>query len=275
MPELYEHQSAATLTFDPAVNRWRALPNPPPEPYLTGGVWDGKEILYWQSEESSKRHDWSLNPVSGVWTKLTGDPFHSTFDRSYTWAGDRFIFTGLLTSGINNDESVQDVYQVAEYRPDKNGGAWRSLPPSTVGFWDPVWFWHDGALINPGQESIARSSENKTTLPPPGGQYDLSSREWSAIPQYEGGANSVTGACDLPPIGSIGGWVLGSAPILVSVEPAATRLVPPCGDLAEPDVGVWTGQELLVWGGPSTDYRSNLNVGFVWTPPRADVPSQN
>jgi hypothetical protein len=273
VPELYEHQHAATLTFDPVADRWHTLANPPPDPYLIGGVWTGSDIIYWQSEESTKRHDWSLDLASGRWTKIPHDPFASTFDRSYTWVGNRFIFTGLLTSGIDNDESVQDVYQVAEYSQGDTGGAWRSLPPSQVGFGDPMWFWHDDALVNPGQESISRSSESEQTRPPPGGQYDLSSGEWSGIAQFDGDADTLWGGCHVPPVGSIGEWVLGSAPVLVSLRPAATLLIPACGELAEPDVGVWTGRELLVWGGPAADYQSNLNEGLAWTPPsvkRAD-----
>ena len=270
VPKLYEHQRAATLAFDPAADRWRELPDPPPQPYLSGGVWTGREIVYWQSEESSKRDDWSLEPATGTWTKISEDPFAATFDRSYTWVDDRFIFTGLLTSGIDNDESVRDVYQVAEYLPGDTGGDWRSLPPSQVGFWDPMWFWHSGALINPGQEAIAWSGDTQPNRPSPGGQYDPSSREWSTIPQFPGDSQALTGACHVPPVGSAGEWVLGSAPVLVSLNPAATQVIPSCGELAEPDVGVWTGKELLVWGGPATDYKSNLNDGFAWAPSPAE-----
>lgn len=76
-----------------------------------------------------------------------------TFDRSYTWVGDRFVVSGLLTSGVDNDESVRDVYQVAEYVPagSQQEESWLLLPPSTVGFWDPRWVFHDGVLLNPSQ----------------------------------------------------------------------------------------------------------------------------
>jgi hypothetical protein len=129
-----------------------------------------------------------------------------------------------------------------------------------------MWFWHDGALINPGQEAIAWSGDTQPNRPSPGGQYDPSSGKWSPIPQFPGDSQELAGACHVPPVGSAGEWVLGSAPVLVSLDPAATQVIPSCGYLAEPDVGVWTGKELLAWGGPATDHQSNLNDGFAWTP---------
>lgn len=128
-----------------------------------------------------------------------------TFDRSYTWVGDRFVVSGLLTSGVDNDESVRDVYQVAEYVPagSQQEESWLLLPPSTVGFWDPRWVFHDGVLLNPSQEAVA---QHNADWPSPGGQLDLAT-------------------------------------------------------------GDWTGEQLIVWGGPAADYQANLNSGLAWTPP--------
>jgi len=35
-------------------------------------------------------------------------------------------------------------------------------------------------------------------------------------------------------------------------------------------VGVWTGEEIVIWGGPARKYRINSNAGFAWRPPVPD-----
>ncbi len=260
-----EGQPNATLAYDPIADRWRPL-NPPPQANLNGGAWDGERLLYWQSEERPGGSDWSLDPESGTWAAIGADPLGETFDRSYTWVGDRFVVAGLLISGVDNDESVRDVYQVAEYVPagPQREEAWRLLPQSTVGFWDPRWVFHEGVLLNPSQEAVA---QHKADWPSPGGQLDLTTGEWAPIPQTDTSAEQLFTRCQLPPVGSAGDWVAGGGPVLVSVSPPDTVALPACGELADPNVAVWTGKQLIVWGGPTADYRSNLNTGLAWTPP--------
>jgi len=270
VPQLPDgRQPAATLAYDPATDRWQQL-DPPPDNWLTRGEWNGQQIVYWQSEESADRTDWSLDVATGTWAEIGDDPLGETFDRSYTWVGDRFIVTGLLISGVDNDESEQDVFHVAEYTPPspQRPERWRSLPPSTVGFWDANWLFHDGVLINPSQDAVAMLGER--AHPPPGGQLDLATGEWAPIPQIDATPAQVLAGCQLPMIGNAGDWVAGGGPVLVSVSPADTQLVPGCEDLVDPDVAVWAGEQLIVWGGPASDFRSNLNSGYAWIPSPPD-----
>lgn len=135
-------------------------------------------------------------------------------------------------------------HQVAEYRPDTD--AWTLLPPSTVGFWDPCWFFTDGRLVIVSQDARA----GRTGLARPvGGQLDLTTGRWSSVPQVTPAFLAGAG-CPLPRLGVGPEWIGGGGSVLVSLEPAATAHVANCADLAEPQVGAWVGADIVIWGGP-------------------------
>lgn len=97
-------------------------------------------------------------------------------------------------------------HQVAEYRPDTD--AWTLLPPSTVGFWDPCWFFTDGRLVIVSQDARA----GRTGLARPvGGQLDLTTGRWSSVPQVTPAFLAGAG-CPLPRLGVGPEWIGGGAP---------------------------------------------------------------
>lgn len=83
-----ERGTRHTLAYDPDTDTWRELDPPPQYGTLTGGVWDGQELVFWVSEEYGVAADWSLDPKTGQWRKLPPDPFGPTYDRAYVWTGD-------------------------------------------------------------------------------------------------------------------------------------------------------------------------------------------
>lgn len=265
----YDAQTAqpqAAFAYGPVADRWRQLPDPPEDAYR--GVWSGTELVFAASanrpQEGSPATgaDWALDPVAGTWRKLPADPSGATFDRNVTWVGDRFLVTGL--PNVDGHGSDGRPYRVAEYRPETD--AWTVLAPSTVGFWDSRFYFLDGKLVNPSQDANVATSDAL----PPGGQLDLRTGRWTGIAQTPLTAEELFLGCPLPAVGPAGDWLIGGGPVLVSLDPPTTSFVADCADLTVPEVAAWTGDELLVWGGPDADYRTTLNQGYRWTPPDPD-----
>jgi len=251
-------QPAATLAYDVAADTWRALPAGPAE-FYGRGVWNGSE-LFFPTSETTYGADWALDPATGRWRELSADPFGGSFDRSFTWVDDRFLVTGLPMSDVGGSDGAP--YQLAQYRPDTD--TWARLPPTAVGFWDPTWFLADGRLVNVRQDAYTAGSDLSLS---PGGQLDLATGVWSPVPQTELSGQKLYLGCQLPAVGPAGDWIGGGGPILVSLDPPTTTFVDNCAGLTEPQLAVWTGSEILMWGGPDAGYETYLSQGYRWTPP--------
>lgn len=92
---------------------------------------------------------------------------------------------------------------------------------------------------------------------PSGGAYDPETGMWQAMPRsgvytYEG--------CRLGPLGSAGDWVAPAGGVLYSLQPADTVLAPDCPQLPEPAAAAWTGEQVVVWGGPNRAYKANTDL---------------
>lgn len=245
-------ESGHTFAYNHRADDWREL-EPPPDPYLIGGVWNGRELFYWQSEERANNADWSLDPSTGRWTQLPDDPFGDSYDRAYVWVGDRFIVLGLASKG-----SEDKTFQVAEYDPTAR--TWRQLPDSQVGFGGIDWFFHQGYVVNPYEDP-----RFDTDLPR-GGAYDPETQKWSETPQS---GHYIYDSCPLGPLGSEGDWIAPAGGVLYSLDPADTVIAPDCPQLPEPAAGAWTGEQVIIWGGPSQDFKTNTAIGLTWSPPPA------
>jgi hypothetical protein len=246
-----------TLAYNPHTNVWREL-DAPPDYDLTGGVWDGSELVFWESQENANSKDWALNPSTGRWTKLPDDPFDPTYDRAYVWTGDSFIFLGVDRPSTYAADDGGDVFQVAEYDPVTR--TWTRLPDSPVGSGDPMWFFHQGRVVNPYEDPRFETEQ------PTSGAYDPDSGTWSEVPRS--GTYTYQG-CALGPLGSVGDWLAPGGGVLYSLDPADTVVAPDCPTLPEPAAGAWTGREVIIWGGPASDYKANTRLGLTWTPPPA------
>jgi hypothetical protein len=246
-----------TLAYDPEADAWREL-DPPPDAYLIGGVWDGRELFYWQSEQRAGDGDWSLDPSTGEWTRLPDDPFEPTYDRAYVWTGDRFVFLGIDKSRTYASGDGGEVFQVAEYDPATR--TWRRLPDSPVGGGDPMWFFHQGYVVNPFEDPRFDSDR------PTNGAYDPNAGTWSEAP---GSGRYTYAGCMLGPLGSGGDWLAPGGGVLYSLDPADTVVTPDCPQLPEPAAAAWAGERVIIWGGPNRAYDANTNLGLAWTPPPA------
>jgi hypothetical protein len=250
-------QQAATLAYDPEANRWRRLDDPP-EQFGILGPGTGEQPVLWQSEETARGADWLLDPESGSWSRLPDDPFPATYDRSYTWDGENFLFTAMLTPETDADPDAARTFQLAEL--DWASRTWTVLPETPVRFGEAAWFVTDGVLVNPTQDWYYEGLDHS------GGIYDLRTGEWRDLPEPDEVSGDQT-VCDLPKIGVGDTWIAGGYGGLVSVNPDTSIYVASCAPLHQPHVGVWAGDELIVYGGTDPSFKRNLTIGLRWTPP--------
>lgn len=199
----------------------------------------------------------SLDPRTGTWTALPPDPWAESFDRSVVWTGAEFYLTAQLSDG--SADGFHD-YHLARLRPGDEG--WTDLGDTPVQGWDPVWHWVSGRLVNPTQYVLSGDENGGSS-----GVWDARADTWAEAPQLERRPDP-TSVCPLPAVGPVGERVVTYGGALVPVTDDEVLLIPPCANLVEVQAAVWTGSELLAYGGVDKSYDANLTVGYRWTPPR-------
>jgi hypothetical protein len=221
------------LAFDPATDHWRLLPPAPSG--VAGGlvVWTGRELISWGGgccgDASSQGA--AFNPDSDSWRRLAPSPLAPSQGPVGAWTG-RELF--MFVSGLDPDgKPIAGPARAAAYNPATD--TWRRIaaPPElrTAAVWDG----HEILLVGGSGAGYA---------------YNPEANVWRRLPAAKsGGMQSVvawTGrqlllfGRETAPNSLLAydpqrnGWsTLANAPLRGRVAPTA----------------VWTGRELIVWGG--------------------------
>lgn len=238
-----------TLGYDPERNEWRVI-GPAPHDEFHQAIRTDAGIVYGTYDKLSRQRrgpDWLLDPESGDWSRLPGDPFGESYDRSFAWDGERLW---LLSMSVDNHIGA---WRGAPSRVAVlDGDRWRVVGTTPRFTYGQRWWWFQDRLVVPGPTARSRRAAF----------LDPGTAEWSSIPRASGGQG-----CALPPVGPGESWLAGEGSALVSVDPLAVLAVPRCPGIAVPDVVVWGGDELLVWGGTGPGHGGNVDLGLRWTPP--------
>jgi len=246
--------------YDPAAGRWRAV-----GPAPTGGrsehtaVWTGTAMLVWggqadiapddgrsagpgQGEGPSAPDGAAYDPVDGTWSALPAAPIAGRTLHSAVWTGSE-----MLVWGGNLAEAESDG---AAYDPAS--GRWRLLAPAPL----PARAAHTAVWT--GSEMLVWGGIDQNGMPSAGGAaYDPAKDTWRALPDaplpgraqhvavWNGASMLVWGGASDVATGAA--YADGAA-----YDPVGDRWTTlPAVDL-EPrfaSSAVWTGTELLVWGG--------------------------
>ena len=241
-----------TRAFDPRTNRWRRLPAPP----AGGGivVWTGHELIGWGGGccGDASADGAAYDPATNRWRRLAHAPLAGRQDPTGAWTGRELIILP------GRDPDGKRLEGAAAYNPATD--SWRriaSLPIPPAGA-NAIW---DGreVLVTGGTRAQRAPSER-------GFAYDPTTNRWRRLPAMDfartgpaavwsgkhllvwGGGAEVAGsdAPAIPPHGLVydprrNRWSpLPQAPLLGRVGPTA----------------VWTGHELIVWGGETTECRA-------------------
>jgi N-acetylneuraminic acid mutarotase len=277
-----QSSSSSGSIYDPLADAWTAmaLTGAPPPRRFAVGAWTGSELLVFPGDVDGQRFD----PVANAWTSMVASPLTARVNFAGAWTGAELVVFG----GINGPcASITAYGDGARYDPIS--GTWRSVSPTgapsprgvALAAWTGteviVWggqptgtcnsvLQTDGALYNPATDTW----RPMTSVGAPSSRADYVS-VWTGRELIVWGGLSRPGDTSRTRLGDGARY----DPALDSWTPMATGPVP--RDVA---TAVWTGSEMIVWGGRASD-TVGLADGAAYNPttdawralPSAGAPS--
>jgi hypothetical protein len=238
--------------YDPATNRWRPLAaSPIGAPSIT--VWTGRQVIMWGGGccDDYLADGAAYTPATDSWRRLPASPLAGRHT-SGAWTGKELVVLGGDGVASRQPATYTVFDDAAAYNPATR--TWRRLPPMPRPRAGATVTWDGREVLAVGGRGAGRSP-----LYADGVAYDPAGNRWRSLP-----------AMDTSRIGHAAVWtgrqlwVWGGLTVRagssvgpdhgVAYDPAGNRwsALPPSplrdrtGHLA-----VWTGFEMLVWGGRS------------------------
>ncbi|MGV3660278.1 MAG: Kelch repeat-containing protein [Prosthecobacter sp.] len=290
--------------YNPTTNTWSSMAATLPEMGMAmsySGVWTGSEMIIWgfQTQGGSEAPAAGrYSPAANVWAplpRIPGDPVVPASGATVIWAGSQMIVWGGMDPGSM-------TYLNTGYRFNPSTSSWSTMSttgaPAARG--QSYAAWNDTEMVVWGGKGSSGGPPPATSLSyNDGGRYNPSTDTWQSI-----------SATDAPPFRNHGSATLGAGKLMVwaglqtgdmmgmgykfmkhgGVYDLATSTWSPLNNGSPaPRFGhtsVWTGTEMIVWGGaastmavPGLDATFNDGARFnpstgVWTPlPAANAPS--
>jgi hypothetical protein len=249
--------------YRPATNSWTQMNivgQPVTREYAVS-VWTGTEMLVWGGSNAGgyQASGGRYNPTTDTWTTMApaGAPSARRAGPA-VWTGSAMIVWG----GFNGTANLADG---ASYNPSVGGaGTWTALPatgaPSARQFHTAVWT---------GTEMIVYGGQNGAALNDGGRFAPAGGGTWAALaagpsPRFShtavwtGSSMLVWGGSEL---GGVTPAVLGNG----SAYNAATQTWSAISSAGAPVAryfhgAVWTGQEMILWGGNTTNTAFNYTA---------------
>jgi N-acetylneuraminic acid mutarotase len=250
--------------WNAASNTWSPMPTAgaPAPRSKHSATWTGSELIVWGG--TAKNSDFASGArwiqASDAWTALpTTNAPSARHAHSATWTDSQLVIWG----GINATGTLRDGARVTP-----NDSAWTALPTTGaptarsghVAVWtgDEILIWGGAAANDPTATSVARLSPTtwswQGTAPPPGARW--------------GHAGVWTGA-ELLVWGGFSGGVFSPVDDGGRFNKAASTWTPIAATGAPSPRGlhsaVWTGTEMVVWGGFDQDLTA-LGNGSRYNP---------
>ena len=264
--------------YDPATNEWRRIPDGP----LAGrsnhlAVWTGEELVVWGGNLTAYEREHydglgaAFDPATDTWRRLPRAPLPAGYYAMGAWTGEEVVVL-VSPMGIQEDDYPKFA-EVAAYNPSSD--SWRELEsppfvtnvdPPVVKIDDDLFLLSLGGEVNGGEVNGYDKSYDT------GGILDTSSWEWRAHSDPPRQPNQTWEQVALEEEVVIDG-------LAYNPDDDAWRVLPrfPLKPREFPVV-VWTGNELIVWGGAElpvshgntithVDPPPPLNDGAAYTPP--------
>ena len=260
--------------YNPAVDTWTALPVIPgstPAARLDhAAVWTGSEMIVWGGIGSTNFfNDGGLyNPVLNTWTYISGTLANAPASRLHhtaIWTGSAMIvWGGAGGAGPLNDGGL--------YNPGLN--SWTALTNSPGNTPAPRQYhtavWTGGQMIVWGGSGAAGDLND-------GGLYDPVAASWTAFPNSLPNTPSARQHHTAVWTGSQmivwgGSGVAGDLNDGGLYDPVAASWIalpnslPNAPGARESHTALWTGTQMIVWGGYSATADSLLNDGALYNP---------
>ncbi len=260
--------------YDPAADRWRAtsLSGVPQARDDHASVWTGSELIVWAGNwrdedtdllDSGGRYD----PIADTWRAVASSPLTARDDPQAVWTGTEMIVWG----GRDPDGHVGNG---ARYRPDTDSWQLVSMVGAPPPREDHSAIWTGAEMIIWGGWNGSGAARNYQAR---GGRYDPVTDTWRAVNM----AGAPSPREDHAAIWTGSEMVIWGGMIYESSSQVARQLdsgaaYDPASDTWRPvsvagapeareeQVAVWSGTEMLVWGGQHNGVF--LQSGARWSP---------
>lgn len=292
------------VAYRPATDTWREFDHGPLAPRAGHtAVWTGHEIVYWGGMEGrgpTFGDGAAFDPAKGRWRQIASSSLSARAGHEVVWTGREMVVWGGFQQCCPIDSTIHDE-TAAAYNPTTD--TWRRLanvpqpwsgdggPAVTVAYQGDVFVWRRGRL---GMLDMDANEWRDLGGPPKrqancalsggplsvgalvgarfyvwngecsidhGTVYDIASRAWVELRDPPAGIRQVI---------AMGGRVAGI------LEDAITEFDPASGTwsapVATPDgirsypAPVWTGSEVLLWGGYDSSSGNMRRDGAAYRP---------
>jgi hypothetical protein len=275
------------LAYDPVGDRWSERAAPPVTYLAPTPVWTGAVAVFAVPDESSGipgAVDRVYDPASDRWSTLPADPLGCSYDRTIVATGDSLALFGIPCPGSGSQEGPP-LYEAARF--DLSGRVWHRLPGSDIAGNSPCWVVLGDLVVNPTPGTVDGGAVDPYDRPyPTGGVLHLDTDSWSELaelvpepePEREpepgasvGSVGPGTVPSDPGYLGPAGAWVAAGT-VLYEPITGTWHRIPPGPDAASDRAVVWTGQEIIAWGGTGPGHEHHLDSGVAYTPPLPPSP---
>jgi hypothetical protein len=240
--------------YSPASNRWRRLSHAPdgwdlpPAPAVV--VWTGRQMIGWGGVDCcgiASTRGMTYTPRSNSWKRLPPTPLSGGGGPAGVWTGKE-----LLIAGGDDGEGQHIFAEAAAYQPATR--TWRTLPPMPISRDGGTALWDGKEVLIFGGWGGANETYGPTRLLARGVAYDPSANRWRWL-----------AAPEFPRDGAVYAW--DGHEVLMWGGRGLDGSVPPHGEAFDPATNtwsalpkaplrgrveansVWTGTELIIWGG--------------------------
>jgi N-acetylneuraminic acid mutarotase len=259
------------LAFNPRTSSWRRLPASPLLATHDGYglvVWTGREMIGWGGGccGDAFSDGVAYNPATNRWRRLARSPLAGSQSPIGAWTGrELVVFVGNLDP--EGKPWSARLARAAAYDPATD--SWRRLAPLPVprpGA-SAAWDGHEVLVVGGRYGGPAQATAAF------GFAFDPATNRWRRLPRMEQGrvgAAAVWSGKRLLVWGGQTEPVGAEAPGLpthgLAYDPATNRwsTLPPAPLQGRPDpTALWTGRELLVWGGGDSSPRFTDGAAFA------------
>lgn len=235
--------------YDPITDSWTALPPSPLEGAIGArATWTGAEVLVWggrrsPSTEEQRTDGAAYNPLTRAWRPIPAAPLPTFYEHGAVWTG-----TELLVLAGTYDHSDRGPLGAA-YDPARD--QWRVIADSPLGQGYALDLGWDGTEVlaaYPVPESTDDVADDGATDRTTAAAYDLTTDSWRKLPRPS-----------VQPNWSVPVWTPEAAVYWdATPDPGTAYLIDDETWVALPAVDgphrefpslVWTGTEVIAWGG--------------------------
>lgn len=233
--------------LDPGTGRWRRLPPPPLAGHDGAGivVWTGRELIGWGGGccGDAFSDGAAYNPATGTWRKLAHAPLHGSQRPIGAWTGRELIVLAGGDNPATGKPWPAQLGSAAAYDPATD--TWRRIAPLPEPRTGALAVWDGRELLVVGGRGALH-----------GFAYDPRANRWRPLPRMELGRTAAAAVWTGRRLLVWGGQTAYGTPSLpahgLAYDPQADRWSPlppaPVQGRSDP-AAVWTGRELVVWGG--------------------------